>query len=92
MVRKNNACSPRLVNGSFETYGTSAVPLLVRNVWYVCGAVARNLWGISKIKLKKHWFSEVNVEKVLLAAVPLTVVYVELALNIVLCSEPKQNQ
>ena len=31
------------VNESCKTYSTSAVPLLVQNVQYVCGAVARNL-------------------------------------------------
>ena len=49
-----NACSPRLVNNSFKTYSTSPAPLLVRNVQYVCGAVARDSRNISKTKLKKH--------------------------------------
>ena len=39
---KKSACSPRAVNDFNKTYSTSAVPLLVRNVSYVCGAVARN--------------------------------------------------
>ena len=52
-----SACSPRLVNNSFKTYSTSPAPLLVRNVQYVCGAVARDSRNISKTKLRKHWFS-----------------------------------
>ena len=40
--KKKSACSPRAVNDFNKTYSTSAVPLLVRNVSYVCGAVARN--------------------------------------------------
>ena len=51
---KKSACSPRLVNNSFKTYSTSPAPLLVRNVQYVCGAVARDSRNISKTKLKKH--------------------------------------
>ena len=39
---KKSACSPSAVNDFNKTYSTSAVPLLVRNVSYVCGAVARN--------------------------------------------------
>ena len=42
LLLTKSSCSPRLVNNSFKTYITSAVPLLVRNVQYVCGAVARN--------------------------------------------------
>ena len=49
---KKSACSPGAVNEINKTYSTSAVPLLVRNLQYVCGAVARNLWNISKTQLK----------------------------------------
>ena len=52
--KKKHACSPCAVNDFNKTYSTSAAPLLVQNVWYVCGAVARNSRNISKIKLKKH--------------------------------------
>ena len=51
LLSTKNACSPRLVNNSFKTYGTSPVPLLRRNVQYVCGAVARDSRNISKSKL-----------------------------------------
>ena len=51
-ILRNSACSPRLVNNSFKTYSTSPAPLLVRNVQYVCGAVARDSRNISKTKLK----------------------------------------
>ena len=53
-LRKKSACSPSAVNDFNKSYSTSAVPLLVRNVSYVCGAVARNTRNINKIKLKKH--------------------------------------
>ena len=39
---KKSACSPSAVNDFNKTYSISLVPLLVRNVSYVCGAVARN--------------------------------------------------
>ena len=42
-LRKKSACSPSAVNDSNKTYSTSAVPLLVRFLSHVCGAVARNL-------------------------------------------------
>ena len=53
-LRKKSACSPSAVNEFDKTYSTSPAPLLVRNVQYVCGAVARDSRNISKIKLKKH--------------------------------------
>ena len=52
--KTKHACSPCAVNNFNKTYSTSAAPLLVQNVWYVCGAVARNPRNISKIKLKTH--------------------------------------
>ena len=53
---KKSACSPSAVNNFNKSYSTSAVPLLVLNVQYVCGAVARNPRNISKIKLKNIEF------------------------------------
>ena len=54
MVRLQCRCSCRC---SCKMYGTSAVPLLVQNVQYVCGAVARNRWNIINSQLNKHRFS-----------------------------------
>ena len=56
-LKKKRACGCGAVNDYNKMYSTSAVPLLVRNVSYVCGAVARNSRNISKTKLKKHWIS-----------------------------------
>ena len=47
-----SACSPRLVNNSFKTYGTSRVPLLVQNVWYVCSALLVIHGTLIKLNLK----------------------------------------
>ena len=63
LLLKKNACSPRAVNDFNKTYRTSAVPLLVRNVSYVCGAVARNSWNRFKIKLKNIEFLRWILEK-----------------------------
>ena len=56
-LRKKSASSPSAVNEFNKTYSTSPAPLLVRNWWYVCGAVAPNSRNISKTKLKKHRIS-----------------------------------
>ena len=45
-------CSPCGVNDMLKTIYKTTLPLLVRNVQYVCGAAARNLWNINKNKLK----------------------------------------
>ena len=44
VVQKQNiSYFPTLVNTSYNTYYRTPVPLLVQNLSYVCGAVARNL-------------------------------------------------
>ena len=82
---------PILVNTSFKSYVTSAVPLLVQNVWYVCGAVARNLWDISKIKLKTLIFLR-EFLKSASSPCPVNVVCVAIASNVEMCLKPKENQ
>ena len=89
---KKSACSPSAVNDLFKTYCKTPVPLLVRFLPYVPSAVARNLLNLFKTKLKKHRFSEVKFQKVLLAAVPLIVLCVDIALFFAMCQKHKKNQ
>ena len=89
---KKSACSPSAVNDLFKTYCKTPVPLLVRFLSYVPSAVARNLLNLFKTKLKKHRFSEVKFRKVLLAAVPLTVLCVDIASFFAMCQKHKKNQ
>ena len=89
---KKSACSPSAVNDLFETYCKTPVPLLVRFLSYVPSAVARNLLNLFKTKLKKHRFSEVKFQKVLLAAVPLTVLCVDIASFFAMCQKHKKYQ
>ena len=91
-LRKKSACSPSAVNDLFKTYCKTPVPLLVRFLPYVPSAVARNLLNLFKTKLKKHRFSEVKFQKVLLAAVPLTVLCVDIASFFAMCQKHKKNQ
>ena len=67
------------------------MPLLVRFLPYVPSAVARNLLNVFKTKLNKHRFSEVKFRKVLLAAVPLTVLCVDIASFFAMCQKHKKN-
>ena len=93
VVQKQNiSYFPTLVNTSYKTYYRTPVPLLVRFLSYVPSGVARNLWNVFKTKLKKHRFSEVNFQKVLLAPVPLIVVCVDIASFVAMCQKHKKNQ
>ena len=92
LFQQNISYFPTLVNNSYKMYYRTPVPLLVRFLSYVPSAVARNLWNVFKTKLKKHRFSEVNFQKVLLAPVPLIVVCVDIASFVAMCQKHKKNQ
>ena len=55
-----SACSPSGVNESYETYYRTPVPLLVRNLSYVCGGVARNSRNMcrNKVNLALNFLGE----------------------------------
>ena len=87
-----SACSPSGVNESYETYYRTPVPLLVRNLSYVCGGVARNSRNMcrNKVNLALNFLGEFS--KCACGACPVNIRFSEIASNLSMCSKHKENQ